>query len=171
MKEFYHKHREIILYLTFGVITSAASFAAYFAVFWTWKAVAGIPPEETKSLRYLVAYLVAQAVQWVTGVLFAFFTNRKWVFTDAEKNGTMGSQLLKFSGGRVATFFVDLAVTYFGAMALTALFPSLLAVPLLGRELNFCDLIAKFVAAVIVVISNYIISKMFVFRKKKDTAA
>ncbi len=167
MKEFYRKHKEIILYLVFGVLTTVVSFAAYFAVFWTWKAVANIPADDTTSARYLVAYVVAQIVQWVTGVLFAFFTNRKWVFEGAEKNGSMLSQLLKFSAGRVATFFVDLAVTYFGALALTALFPSLLEVSVFGKTLNFCDLIAKFTAAVIVVITNYIISKLFVFKKKK----
>ncbi len=167
MKEFYHKHREVILYLLFGVLTTVVSFAAYFAVFWTWKAVAGIPADDTTSPQYILAYTVAQIAQWVTGVLFAFFTNRKWVFEDAEKNGTLWSQLLKFSGARVVTFFVDYGVTYFGAIALTSLVPSLIAVSLLGMTLNFCDLIAKFVAAVIVVVSNYVISKLFVFKKSR----
>ncbi len=167
MKEFYRKHREIILYLVFGVLTTAVSFAAYFAVFWTWKAIAGIPPEDTTSGRYILAYTVSQIVQWVTGVLFAFFTNRKWVFEDAEKNGAMLPQLLKFSAGRVVTFFVDYAVTYFGALGLTVLFPALISVELLGKDLNLCDIIAKVVAAIIVVISNYVISKLFVFKKRK----
>ncbi len=167
MRSFYEKHKEIILYLIFGVLTTVVSFAAYFAVFWTWKAVADIPADDTSSPRYLLAYSVAQIAQWVTGVLFAFFTNRKWVFTDAEKNGKMISQLLKFSAGRVATFFVDYGVTYFGALALLSIAPALTEVAIFGFTLNFCDLIAKFVAAVIVVITNYIISKLFVFNKKK----
>ncbi len=167
MKEFYQKHREIILYLVFGVLTTVVSFAAYFAVFWTWKAVAGIPEDDTTSAQYLLAYSVAQIAQWVTGVLFAFFTNRKWVFENAEKNGTLWSQLIKFAGARVVTFFVDYGVTYFGAIALTHLVPSLIAVTMLGMTLNFCDLIAKFVAAVIVVVSNYVISKVFVFKKSE----
>ncbi len=169
MKEFYQKHKEVILYLLFGVLTTVVSFAAYFVVFWGWKAAAGIPPEDTTSPQYLLAYSVAQIAQWVTGVLFAFFTNRKWVFEDAEKNGKLSAQLLKFASARVVTFFVDYGVTYFGALALTALAPSLTAVLFLGKELNFCDLIAKFVAAVIVVVSNYVISKLFVFKKGKET--
>ncbi len=168
MKAFYEKHREIILYLIFGVLTTVVSFIAYFAVFWGWKAAAGIPADDTTSPQYFLAYSVAQIAQWVTGVLFAFFTNRKWVFSDAEKNGTMLSQLIKFAAARVATFFVDYGVTYFGALALTALVPSLVAVTMFGRSLNFCDLIAKFVAAVIVVVSNYVISKLFVFKKTKE---
>ncbi len=168
MKAFYQKHKELILYLVFGVLTTVVSFTAYFAVFWGWKAIADIPPEDTSSPQYLLAYSVAQIAQWVTGVLFAFFTNRKWVFADAEKNGKLLPQLAKFSAGRVATFFVDYGITYFGALALTALFPALTAVALLGMTLNFCDLIAKFVAAVIVVITNYVLSKLFVFNKKKE---
>ena len=54
--------------------------------------------------------------------------------------------------------------------AKAALFPSLTAVALLGREWNVDELAAKFVAAVLVVIGNYIFSKLFVFRKKKENA-
>ncbi len=167
MKEFYHKHREVILYLLFGVLTTVVSFAAYFAVFWGWKAAAGIPADDTTSAQYILAYSVAQIAQWVTGVLFAFFTNRKWVFDGAKENGSLWSQLIKFSGARVVTFFVDYGITYFGALALTALVPSLVAVAMFGMTLNFCDIIAKTVAAIVVVISNYVISKLFVFRKSK----
>ncbi len=167
MKQFFEKHREIILYLLFGVLTTMVSFAAYFAVFWGWKAAADIPADDTSSLQYWFAYSVAQIAQWITGVLFAFFTNRKWVFTDAEKNGALLPQLAKFSAGRVVTFFVDYGITYFGALALTLLAPSLTAVLIFGKSLNFCDIIAKTVAAVIVVVSNYVLSKLFVFNKKK----
>ena len=59
-------------------------------------------------------------------------------------------------------------VTYFGALALTHLFPALVAVAILGRSLNFADIIAKSVAAVIVIIANYVLSKLFVFNKKKE---
>ncbi len=167
MKEFYQKHREVILYLAFGVLTTVVSFGAYFVVFWGWKAAADIPADDTTSPQYFLAYSVAQVAQWLTGVLFAFFTNRKWVFEDAEKNGKMLPQLLKFSAGRVATFFVDYGITYFGAMGLTALVPALTAVAFLGKDLNFCDIIAKVVAAIIVVVTNYVLSKVFVFNKKK----
>lgn len=168
MKEFFNRHREVLMYLIFGALTTLVSFAAYFAIFWTWKALAGIPADDTTSPAYLLAYTVASVVQWVSGVLFAFFTNRKWVFRDAEQNGTLWHQLVVFSAGRVATFFVDLGVTYFGALALTHLFPALVAVAILGRSLNFADIIAKSVAAVIVIIANYVLSKLFVFNKKKE---
>ena len=101
-------------------------------------------------------------------MLFAFFTNRKWVFTDADRQVSLPAQLGAFAGGRVATFFLDYLVTYFGARALTALLPALTAVPLLGRDWNLCDILAKVVAAIIVIIGNYIFSKLVVFRNRKE---
>ena len=59
-------------------------------------------------------------------------------------------------------------MTYFGARALTALLPALTAVPLLGRDWNLCDILAKVVAAIIVIIGNYIFSKLVVFRNRKE---
>ncbi len=167
MKKIYEKYREVILYLTFGVLTTVVSFGAYFAILWSWQAAFDLPAEDHTSSLYWIGYTIATVIQWVTGVLFAFFTNRKWVFTDADPDASLWKQLCTFSAGRVATLFVDYGVTYAGTWALTALFPSLIAVMLLGMELNFCEIIAKLVAAVIVVVTNYVISKLFVFKKKK----
>ena len=46
--------------------------------------------------------------------------------------------------------------------------PCLTAVPLLGRDWNLCDILAKVVAAIIVIIGNYIFSKLVVFRNRKE---
>ena len=58
-------------------------------------------------------------------------------------------------------------MTYFGALGLSALLPMLNSVGLFGSEWNFNEIGAKVVAAVIVIIGNYIFSKLFVFKKKK----
>ena len=168
LKELYNRYKEIILYLVFGVLTTFVGWGVYFAVLWTWKAAFGLPTDDTSSGMYVIGYTVAQVVQWVAAVLFAFVTNRKWVFTDADKDGAISVQLAKFSAGRVATFFVDYLVTLFGGMALASLFPSITAAVLLGREWNFAEVIAKIIAAVIVIICNYVFSKLFVFKKKKS---
>lgn len=167
VKDLYEKYKEIILYIIFGVATTAVGWIVYFTILWTWRSAFSIAPDDTTSSMYLTGYTVAQVVQWVAAVLFAFFTNRKWVFTKAEKNVSVVKQLLTFSAGRVATFFVDYLVTYFGALALLSLFPSLSTVSLFGREWNFCDIISKVIAAVLVIICNYIFSKLFVFKNKK----
>lgn len=166
IKDFLKKHREIVTYLIFGVLTTFVGWGVYFAVLWIWKGAFSLPIDDTASQTYLVGYTVAQVAQWIAAVLFAFFTNRKWVFTDADKSASVYFQLGKFALGRVATFFVDYFVTIFVALGLAALLPSLASVLFLGKEWNLCEIGAKVLAAVIVIIVNYIFSKIFVFKKK-----
>ena len=99
-------------------------------------------------------------------LLFAFFTNRKWVFTDADKSKKILPQLVAFSGGRVVTLGLDYVITLFGGMALAALIPALNSVAVIGITLNFNEVIAKLAAAFVVIVCNYIFSKLFVFKKK-----
>ena len=161
------KYKEIILYLVFGVLTTLVGWAVYFAVLFGAKTLMGIPAEVTSGGKYMVAYTAAQVIQWIAAVLFAYFTNRKWVFTDGDKNAPMLPQLGVFALGRVMTFFLDYAVTYFGGLGLSALIPILNKVELVGREWNINEIAAKIVAAVIVIIGNYVFSKLLVFRKSK----
>ena len=77
MKNFLQKNREIIAYLFFGVVTTAVSMGVYFAILAVAEHVVGISPSEAK---FNAVRLFAQILQWVAGVLVAFFTNKKWVF-------------------------------------------------------------------------------------------
>lgn len=168
MKRLFEKYREIITYLVFGVLTTLVGWLVYFAVLWIWKAAFSLPTDDNSSTLYVVGYTVAQVVQWVAAVLFAFFTNRRYVFTDADKSDKMVIQLAKFSGGRVITFFVDYLVTLFAAIGLASLLPAITSVTLFGKEWNLAEIGAKLAAAVIVIVCNYVFSKIFVFRKKKQ---
>ena len=165
--KFYKKYREIILYLVFGVLTTLVGWGVYFVILWAWKAAFAIPAEDTASGIYIAGYTVAQVIQWIAAVLFAFFTNRAWVFTDAEKNVSLWGQLAKFAGGRVATFGIDYVVTFLGGLALSSLIPQLVAISFIGREWNLAEIGAKVVAAAIVIVCNYVFSKIFVFKNKK----
>ena len=163
IKELLKRHREIVSYLIFGVLTTFVGWGVYFLVLWLWKAGFSLPVDDTTSRIYLVGYTVAQVIQWIAAVLFAFFTNRKWVFTDADKNANVLGQLGKFSLGRVATFFIDYLVTLFVAIGLATLLPALTSVLFIGREWNLAEIGAKVLAAVIVIIANYIFSKIFFY--------
>ena len=170
ISEFARKHREVLLYLFFGVLTTFVGWAVYFAVLIPGKAIFSIPVEETGGGKYLALYTAAQIIQWVAAVLFAFFTNRKWVFEDG-KEGKPLRQLPVFAGGRLATLGLDYLITYFGARALSALFSRLNAVALFGREWNLNEIGAKVAAAVVVIVSNYFFSKFLVFKKNAKTNA
>ena len=170
MNEFIKKHEEVVKYLIFGVLTTFVGWFAYFGVLLGGKAMLELPPEDTTSGSYLIVYTAAQIIQWIAAVLFAFFTNKKWVFTDADNKQSTMRQLAIFSSGRIVTFFVDYGVTFFGAIALSAALPALNSVLIFGKELNINEISAKLVAAIIVVISNYFFSKIFVFKKNKDSS-
>ena len=167
IKNLYKKYKEIILYLFFGVVTTIVSLAACFitlrvgVLFDFLRDAAGEPTE--------LLDIIGSCVQWVTGVLVAFYTNKKWVFVGSEtgKKATV-RQLLTFSGGRVATLFVEIGINL-GAIALFDLAgykPIKLNLIVFTLALT-SRLWAKVISSVVVVISNYFISKLLVFRKKE----
>ena len=90
------------------------------------------------------------SVAWLAAVLFAFFTNRLLVFR-SRKRGFLPvlGELGTFAGGRVATLLMQEAIM---AIFVTAL--------------RFNEYLVKIIAAVIVVIANYFISKLLVFRSR-----
>ena len=86
MKELFMKYKEVISYLFFGVLTTVVNFVVYFAC--------------TDGLH--INYLAATAVSWVAAVLFAYVTNRKWVF-ESKVSGFMPilREMAVFVGCRV----------------------------------------------------------------------
>lgn len=161
MKELFKKYREIISYIFFGVITTVVSMGIYFAILLFAEHIGGISPDATEfnGIRFF-----AQIIQWIAGVLVAFFTNKKWVF---NAGGTTGvetlRELCKFALGRVGTLGLDTVFTFGTVWILNALN----YVPFKFILIFTADLWSKIVASVVVIITNYIISKFFVFKSKK----
>ena len=160
MKELFVKYREIITYLFFGVVTTAVSMGVYFAILAIAEYLGGVSPE---SPEFNAIRLVAQVLQWVAGVLVAFFTNKKWVF---NASGTGASETARelgtFALGRVGTLGLDTLLTFGTVWILNALN----YVPFKFILTFTADLWSKIVASVVVIISNYVISKFLVFKKK-----
>ena len=95
--------------------------------------------------------LVANIISWVLAVAFAFFTNRIWVQAPTETVSQFLMQLIRFFMGRVATLVVEEVIL-------------LVFITILG----FNSMAVKVIAQVIVIVLNYVISKLVVFRKKND---
>lgn len=131
------KYEEIIAYLIVGVATTIVSWAAMFL----WNAVVfGNPMNPTQ-----VQNLVLSIVNWVSGVIFAYFTNRKFVFKSKDP---MLKEIPKFVLSRVSTLLMDIVIRQvFGWLGVNIIITSL-------------------VSAVLVTIGNYVFSKLFVFKKK-----
>lgn len=99
----------------------------------------------------------ANAVAWAAAVLFAFVTNKLFVFESKSwKIGTAISEFVKFIAARVATGVIDIFL------------PSLLfSAGLDGTVLGIEGAVAKLITGVIVIVLNYVFSKLIVFRNKK----
>jgi putative flippase GtrA len=100
-------------------------------------------------------------------VIFAFFTNKKWVFRDkVAGSASVMRQLLVFSGGRLATLGLDYVLNISFLWIMTALVFTFLD-GLFGFSLeSINELIAWLATQFFVVAANYFISKWLVFRKK-----
>lgn len=135
LEPFYKRYKEVLLYLFFGGLTFVISIASY-AVF-----TAGFGWNE----------LIANLFSWVLAVLFAFLTNRIWVF-QAATHGRRAfvQQMVAFFGGRVLTLVVEEIIL-------------LVFITWLG----FPGMLVKITAQIIVIVLNYIISKVIVFKKRQ----
>lgn len=159
IKNLFIKYREIIAYLIFGVVTTAVSMGVYFGILLFAEYVCNISSDEP---IFNVIRLIAQIIQWVAGVLVAFFTNKKWVFNaDGMTKQETSKELSKFALGRVGTLGLDTALTFGTVWVLNALN----YVPFTFVLTFTTDLWSKIVASAVVIVTNYIISKFIVFKK------
>ena len=135
----YKKYEELVNYLIVGVATTVVYLiACFFLERFIWN-------PEVAFENFLI-----NSVGWLVGVIFAYFTNRKFVFKSKNKN--MLDEFVKFTGGRVLTWGLDVFIMW--------LFVNV-------WDINYW--IAKiFVSCVLVMVANYLISKLVVFTKKKD---
>jgi putative flippase GtrA len=131
LKSVFKKYKEPILYIIFGVLTTAVSIA----VFWFFTEI------------IVFDELIANIISWIIAVLFAFLTNRKWVFA-ANKNQNFFIQAVKFYSGRLITLLIEEVIIF--------IFITLLS-------LN--SLMVKIAAQFIVIVLNYVISKLYIFKK------
>ena len=163
--------REAIMYLVFGVLTTLVSWVVRFGILWPGKAIFSI--EDELSVQYTVLFTVASVISWICAVLFAFFTNRAFVFKDADKNANIWVQMAEFFGGRLATFVLFEWLLNLGVvLALGAILPEHMEfltvdlTPYRGAGIEIC---AMGVASVCNIVANYIIGKFLVFKKAKKT--
>ena len=149
IKELIVKYKELLLYLIFGVLTTLVNLAT----FWVFTKILG---EEL--------YLINNAIAWVVGVIFAFITNKLFVFESKSwSSKTAGKELVEFVGARLFSFGVEEAGMW-------------LFVDVIGfgeKSLNVFGfvitgvVITKFLLSVLVVVINYFFSKFIIFKKKK----
>ena len=137
----YKKNEEAVNYLFFGVLAFLVNMAAYAAAAWVLHA------DNDK----VVLVLIATAFAWVVAVLFAYWTNRTFVFKSKITDmAGVWKEFLSFVSARIVTGVMELVIMY-----------------VMVDLANIDDMISKLVCNVVVIISNYIFSKLWVFKKKE----
>ena len=135
------KYRELIVYILVGGLTTIVAWGCKFL--WNALFYAGT------AYPTVAQNTVLSVVENVSGIAFAYPTNRKWVFR--SKNPNILSEMGTFVGSRLATMLMGYLL-------------NLLLVNVLGVSV----FISTVVVGVAVVVGNYVLSKLFVFKNKKD---
>ena len=134
------KYREIIVYVIVGGLTTVVNWGCFYLL--------------TKVLDSDVAWQLSvnNTVSWLLAVLFAYPLNRRWVFRST--NPRIFKEFMGFTASRVSTWIIELVIMW-------------LCVNVIGIN----EFVSKYlIASVIVVILNYVFSKLLVFKKKEPDA-
>lgn len=136
LKNYYQRYKEVINYVIFGGLTTIVNYAFY--LFFT---------------RILsIEVVLSTVLSWILAVLFAYITNKKFVF---ESHSFNIKQVIK----EIASFFSFRIVSGIFEVIFMYIFVSVM---------NFNDIIMKLIANVFVIVLNYIFSKLIVFRKEQS---
>lgn len=133
----YKKHKEIINYLIVGGLTTVVSMVIFYGSTWTF-----LDGNDAVELQ------IANVLSWIGAVVFSYFANRIFVFESKEKK--ILKEFIAFVSSRVLTLLLDMGTMF-----------------VLSTLLHINYNLSKIVAMVLVTVGNYVISKIFVFKKKE----
>jgi len=132
-KKIWNKHRDLVVYVIFGVLTTVVNFLVYYPLY----------------NLYDVPAAAANVIAWAVAVIFAFLTNKPFVFQSHDWSfKTWLPELGKFVTSRLLSGGFETLLVY-------------LSVDVLSLDGNIC----KVIISVLVVITNYVASKYLVFKK------
>ena len=135
LKEILNKYKDVIPYLFFGVCTTLVNVVVYWILAYPFNA----------------GVMLSTFIAWFAAVLFAYLTNRKWVFhSSATTIKEIVYEAMSFFLCRIATGLVDWACMW-----------------IFVEQLHINDIFIKVSANILVIVLNYIASKLVVFRKGK----
>ncbi len=132
---------EMLLYMLFGVGTFAIDYLTEILLYNT------LPFSD-----HTLVVVVANCVSFVLSVTFAFVTNKRFVFrTKRETRKELRSEACKFFSTRIFTFILSLA-----------------GMILLVDNLHYDNDISKIAVTVVVIILNYLFSKLLIFQQTPE---
>ena len=132
---------ELLLYLFFGLATTLVSILSRLVIY-----------------QLTHKELLATGLANIIGILFAFITNDRLVFKQARENWSI--RLVKFTIARLSTFLLDLFLTFL----FVTQFPNIIG-QFVNYNINKVNGIETVIAQFLIIILNYIFSKVFIFKK------
>lgn len=142
IQELFVKYKEIIMYLIFGVGTTVVNWGIYTVIVMLGKEV---------------NLTIANIIAWVGAVAFAYITNKLWVFESKSWSlEVVWKELGMFLGARIFSGIFEIG-----------LFPVLVWLGMNQAIFGVEGMLAKVVISVLVIVLNYIFSKLIVFKKKE----
>ncbi len=137
--DLYKKHREVISYLFWGGV----AFILSMVLFWVFNSKLGM------------GEVLANTIDWIIVVIFAFFTNKLFVFrSKAGSAAGLGKEFVAFILARLFTLLLEDAIIWLGCKKM-------------GFDSELGSLIVKLIGQFVVIVANYILSKLWIFRKPK----
>ena len=126
------QYKDVIPYAVFGVLTTLVNIISY----WVCAHLLSIP------------VMPSTVIAWILAVLFAYLTNRTWVFhSKAQTINELSAEIVSFFACRLATGFVDWGLMF-----------------VLVDRMGLADVPVKAVANIVVIILNYLASKLIIFK-------
>ena len=138
--EIYNKYQEIINYIIIGGCTTVVSIATKYLLLFTI-----LKAEDAFQLQ------LAVIISWICAVTFAYITNRIFVFKSNSKN--ILKEIISFVSSRVITLLLEMFIMW-------------LFITFFGLNSDVWVAVITIICQVIIMVLNYIFSKIFVFRKK-----
>lgn len=170
-------YKEIILYIIFGIVTTIVNWVVYSLLVNIWNvdlsafSADGMislllsSPAAAKEIfaenrDSVVALFASNIIAWVAGVIVAFITNKIWVFeSKSKKPSVVIKELGLFVTSRLFTGIIE----WFGL-------PLVIMLGLNQSLFGIEGFAAKLLISVIVIVLNYIFSKLIIFKKNKKSA-
>lgn len=128
-------NKETISYAVFGVLTTAVDYVFSYIFYY----------------KLMLSEITSNNIAWVIAVLFAYITNKLFVFDSKDVDlKTLLKEIISFAGARFVTLII------------TDIFL------LIAANLSMDFMLAKLLISVVVIILNYFFSKLFIFNKKNN---
>ncbi len=150
IRTLYKKYKELLVYGLFGVLTTLINLLSFYGL-------------SLMANRGENAYLYINAVAWLVAVVFAYITNKWFVFRSRRWSiKVISKEIPAFFGARIFSFLIEeiglwAFVEFLGFQGVIT--------TVWGMQITG-ELVAKLLLALIVIILNYFFSKFVIFRQK-----